>query len=137
MRRAVPRILVSDGETVYGPVGEPQAGTDEHLRGTAISPGVHEGTVRVLESPVGADLRPGEVLVAASTDPGWTPLFLLAGALVMEVGGVVSHGAVVAREYGIPAVAGVSDATVRLRTGQRVRVDGGSGTVTLLGRSAR
>ena len=93
---------------------------------------MHEGVVRVLDSPVGADLDPGEVLVAATTDPGWTPLFLLAGALVMEVGGVVSHGAVVAREYGIPAVAAVPDATRRLRTGQRVRVDGGTGTVQVL-----
>ena len=130
-RRAVPRILTSEGETVYGPAApaEPPAGT---LRGTGVSPGVHEGVVRVLDSPVGADLEPGEVLVAATTDPGWTPLFLLAGALVMEVGGVVSHGAVVAREYGIPAVAAVPDATRRLRTGQRVRVDGGTGVVRVL-----
>ncbi len=130
-RRAVPRILTSEGETVYGPAApvEPPAGT---LLGTGVSPGVHEGVVRVLDSPVGADLRSGEVLVAATTDPGWTPLFLLAGALVMEVGGVVSHGAVVAREYGIPAVAAVPDATRRLRTGQRVRVDGGTGVVQVL-----
>jgi pyruvate,water dikinase len=131
-RRAVPRILVSDGETVYGPAARPVTEKADLLVGTAISPGVHEGVVRMLDSPVGAGLVPGEVLVAASTDPGWTPLFLLAGALVMEVGGVVSHGAVVAREYGIPAVAGIADATTRLRTGQRVRVDGGNGRVTLL-----
>ncbi|GAA0919326.1 PEP-utilizing enzyme [Pseudonocardia zijingensis] len=73
-----------------------------------------------------------QILVAATTDPGWTPLFLLAGALVTEVGGVVSHGAVVAREYGLPAVAAVADATTRLRTGQRIRVDGNDGTVTVL-----
>ncbi|MCK2213670.1 PEP-utilizing enzyme [Actinomadura sp. ATCC 31491] len=130
-RRRVPRLLVSDGETIYGaaaPAGGPAAG----LSGTPVSPGVHEGVVRVLLSPVGANLRPGEVLVAPSTDPGWTPLFLLAGALVMEVGGVISHGSVVAREYGIPAVAGIQDATSRLRTGQRVRVDGENGVVTLL-----
>ena len=65
--------------------------------------------------PVGAHLEPGEILVAPSTDPGWTPLFMTAGALVMEMGGVISHGAVVAREYGIPAVVGVPDATTRLR----------------------
>jgi pyruvate,water dikinase len=131
-RRAVPRLLVSDGETVYGPAATHTAQRPGVLVGTAVSPGVHEGVVRVLDSPVGAELQPGEVLVAASTDPGWTPLFLLAGALVMEVGGVVSHGAVVAREYGLPAVATVAGATSRLRTGQRVRVDGGDGTVTLL-----
>jgi phosphohistidine swiveling domain-containing protein len=135
-RRSVPRILVSDGETVYGPTSRPVAENADVLVGTPLSPGIHEGLVRVLDSPVRAELCPGEVLVAASTDPGWTPLFLLAGALVMEVGGVVSHGAVVAREYGIPAVAGIADSTVRLRTGQRVRVDGGSGTVTLLERAS-
>jgi pyruvate,water dikinase len=133
-RRAVPRVLTSDGETVYGPAA-PASAAPGTLVGTGVSPGVHAGLVRVLDSPVGAALTPGEVLVAASTDPGWTPLFHLAGALVMEVGGVVSHGAIVAREYGIPAVATVPDATRRLRTGQRVRVDGGAGTVTLLDRS--
>jgi len=131
-RRAIPRILVSDGETVYGPTAGPATEAAGSLVGTPISPGVHEGMVRVLDSPVNAELHPGEVLVAASTDPGWTPFFLLAGALVMEVGGVISHGAVVAREYGIPAVAGVEDATTRLQTGQRVRVDGGNGTITVL-----
>jgi pyruvate,water dikinase len=130
-RRAVPLLLTSDGETVYGPAALPES-TPGTLRGTGVSPGVHEGVVRVLDSPVGAALTAGEVLVAASTDPGWTPLFQLAGALVMEVGGVVSHGAIVAREYGIPAVASVRDATRRLRTGRRVRVDGAAGTVTLL-----
>ncbi len=130
-RRAVPRVLTSEGETLYGPAA-PLAPPPGTLLGTGVSPGVHEGVVRVLRSPVGADLEPGEVLVAATTDPGWTPLFLLAGALVMEVGGAVSHGAVVAREYGIPAVANVPDATLRLRTGQRVRVDGGTGVVQVL-----
>lgn len=130
-RRTVPRLLVSDGETVYGPRHSGKAGPDA-LVGTAVSPGVHEGVVRILDSPVGAELQRGEILVADTTDPGWTPLFLIAGALVMEVGGVVSHGAVVAREYGIPAVAGIPGVTDRLRTGQRVRVDGGSGTVTIL-----
>ncbi|GAT69519.1 pyruvate, water dikinase [Planomonospora sphaerica] len=131
-RRAVPRLLVSDGETVYGPAVP--AGGPADLSGTAVSPGVYEGRVRVVDSPVGSGLRPGEILVAASTDPGWTPLFLIAGALVMEVGGVISHGAVVAREYGIPAVAGVGEATTRLRTGQRIRVDGENGLVTVLDR---
>ena len=79
--------------------------------------------------PAGAHLEPGEVLVAPSTDPGWTPLFLTAGGLVMEMGGANSHGAVVAREYGIPAVVGVPDAISRITTGQRVRVDGTNGIV--------
>jgi phosphohistidine swiveling domain-containing protein len=80
--------------------------------------------------PVGAHLEPGEILVAPSTEPGRTPLFVTAGALVMEMGGVISHGAVVAREYGIPAVVGVVDATSRMHDGQTVTVDGASGTVT-------
>ena len=133
-RKLVPRVLTSEGETVYASTAPPGDATADVMVGTSLSPGVHEGTVRVLDSPVGAGLQPGEVLVAASTDPGWTPLFLLAGALVMEVGGVVSHGALVAREYGVPAVAGITDAMTRLRTGQRVRVDGTNGSVTLLDR---
>ena len=89
-----------------------------------------EAWVVVLE-PTGAHLVPGEVLVAPSTDPGWTPLFLTAGGLVMEMGGANSHGAVVAREYGIPAVVGVSGATSRVETGQEVTVDGTRGVVTV------
>ena len=81
--------------------------------------------------PVGAHLEPGEILVAPSTDPGWTPLFLTAGGLVMEMGGSNSHGAVVAREYGIPAVVGVPDATRKIETGQLVTVDGAAGLVTV------
>ncbi|OAN28691.1 PEP/pyruvate-binding domain-containing protein [Mycolicibacterium iranicum] len=130
-RRLIPRVLTSEGEVVYGAATQTSAATDA-LVGAALSPGVHEGTVRILHSPVGANLQPGEVIVAASTDPGWTPLFLLAGALVMEVGGVMSHGALVAREYGIPAVAAIENATTRFRTGQRIRVDGTTGSVTLL-----
>jgi phosphoenolpyruvate synthase/pyruvate phosphate dikinase len=99
------------------------------LRGTGVSPGVASGIARVIHSPAGARLEPGEVLVAPSTDPGWTPLFLTASALVMEMGGMTSHGAVVAREYGIPAVLGVPGATARLTSGQRVVVDGSAGTV--------
>jgi pyruvate,water dikinase len=84
----------------------------------------------VIHSPRGAHLEPGEILVAPSTDPGWTPLFLTAGGLVMEMGGMMSHGAVVAREYGIPAVVGVPDATTRIATGDRITVDGSSGVVS-------
>jgi pyruvate,water dikinase len=90
---------------------------------------VFEGPVRVVFDPREAQLGPGEVLVAPGTDPAWTPLFLTAGAVVMEIGGIMSHGSVVAREYGIPAVVGVAGATQQLRTVQRVRVDGESGLV--------
>ncbi len=84
--------------------------------------------------PRGVRLEPGEILVCPATDPGWTPLFLTAGGLVMELGGMVTHGSGVAREYGIPAVAGVPEAAKRLKTGQFVRVDGSAGRVVVLER---
>ncbi|SDL07001.1 pyruvate, water dikinase [Arthrobacter sp. ov407] len=127
-RRRIPRLLLSDGTDVEAAVMAKSPASDA-LTGTPASAGTATGTVRVILDPVGAHLEPGEILVAPSTDPGWTPLFMTAGALVMEMGGVISHGAVVAREYGIPAVVGVPDATTRLRTGQRVTVDGSAGTV--------
>jgi len=125
-RRHIPRVLLSDGTDAETEV---PAATDGAIRGTPASPGIAHGIARVIRSPVGARLEPGEVLVAPSTDPGWTPLFLTAGALVMEMGGMMSHGAVVAREYGIPAVVGVPDATGRIATGEHVTVDGSAGTV--------
>src|SRR2546423_169346 len=127
-RRHIPRVLLSDGTDAET---ELPAATDSAIRGTPASPGVARGVARVIRSPVGARLEPGEVLVAPSTDPGWTPLFLTAGALVMEMGGMMSHGAVVAREYGIPAVVGVPDATDRITTGEHVTVDGSAGTVAI------
>jgi len=129
-RRRVPRVLLSDGteaETLL------PSSADGGIRGTPASPGIARGAARVILSPAGARLEPGEVLVAPSTDPGWTPLFLTASALVMEMGGMMSHGAVVAREYGIPAVVGVPDATGRIATGARLVVDGSAGTVAVEG----
>ncbi|MEV4415665.1 PEP/pyruvate-binding domain-containing protein [Catellatospora sp. NPDC049609] len=128
-RRHIPRVLLSDGT-------EPEAklhtaATDGALTGTPASAGQVTGIARVIMDPVGAHLEPGEILVAPSTDPGWTPLFLTAGGLVMEMGGANSHGAVVAREYGIPAVVGVPDATGRITSGQQITVDGAAGTVAL------
>lgn len=128
-RKRIPRLLLSDGTDVEAAVASAAAPSGA-LVGTPASAGTAAGKVRVILDPVGAHLEPGEILVAPSTDPGWTPLFLTAGALVMEMGGVISHGAVVAREYGIPAIVGVPDATTRLRTGQTVVVDGAAGTVT-------
>lgn len=130
-RRRVPRVLLSDGTE---PEAEMLSGGDADgaLTGTAASAGSAEGTARVVLDPAGARLAAGEVLVAPSTDPGWTPLFLTASAVVLEMGGVNSHGAVVAREYGIPAVVGVSRATELITDGQRVRVDGSAGRVTPL-----
>src|SRR5215211_6651922 len=108
-RRHVPRLLLSDGtEPAAAAQGKVAEGV---LRGTPASGGVVTRKARVILDPAGASLEPGEILVAPSTDPGWTPLFLTAGGLVMEMGGPMSHGAIVAREYGIPAVVGVPDAT--------------------------
>ncbi len=126
-----PRILLSDG-TAYYDASTSNLENEDTLRGSPVSAGTVEGTVRVVLDPHGAQLVPGEILVCPATDPAYTPLFLAAGGLVMQVGGMMTHGSVVAREYGIPAVVGVQQATERLKTGQRVRVDGTSGTITIL-----
>jgi pyruvate,water dikinase len=133
-RRRVPRILLSDGTE---PTAEEtlDAASEGALRGTPASAGTVSAKARVILDPTGARLEPGEILVAPSTDPGWTPLFLTAGGLVVEMGGAMSHGAVVAREYGIPAVVGVPDATERIATGERITVDGFTGRVAPLPRS--
>ncbi|WP_442544026.1 PEP/pyruvate-binding domain-containing protein [Arthrobacter sp. KN11-1C] len=135
-RRHVPRVLLSDGtepEALPGFLrgGSEAPASDGLLHGTPASAGTVTAVARVIMDPVGAHLEPGEILVAPSTDPGWTPLFLTAGGLVMEMGGPNSHGAVVAREYGIPAVVGVPDATSRVSTGQTITVDGATGTVAI------
>lgn len=131
-RRQVPRLLLSDGRAFYGGAGNVPADGESVLTGTPVSPGVAEGIVHVVLEPHNAHLLPGEILVCPGTDPAWTPLFLSASALVMEVGGLMTHGSVVAREFGIPAVVGVARVTERLRTGQRIRVDGSAGLVTLV-----
>ena len=100
-----------------------------------VSPGVAEGIVHVVLDPRGTQLAPGEILVCPGTDPAWTPLFMAAGGLVTEVGGVMTHGSVVAREYGIPAVVGVHQATQRLKNGQRIRVDGTTGKIVVVSHS--
>jgi len=130
LRRHVPRVLLSDG-TEPTPAVTDGAESQGMLRGTPASPGSVTGRARVILDPTGAHLEPGEILVAPSTDPGWTPLFLTAGGLVMEMGGSISHGAVVAREYGIPAVVGVAGATERITTGQQITVDGAAGKVII------
>src|SRR5205085_417505 len=101
------------------------------LQGTPASPGMVTAFARVIRNPHGAHLEPGEILVAPTTDPGWTPLFLNAGGLVMEMGGAMSHGVIVAREYGIPAVVGVSGAIERITTGQQITVDGAAGKIII------
>ena len=128
-RRHIPRVLLSDGTEPEALRPAAESTVAGALAGSPASAGSVTAAARVILDPVGAHLEPGEILVAPSTDPGWTPLFLTAGGLVMEMGGPNSHGAVVAREYGIPAVVGVPDATARIATGERITVDGGAGTV--------
>ncbi len=107
--------------------------TSSTISGFAGAAGRVEGRVRVLDGPEqGAQLRPGEVLVAVTTNVGWTPIFPRAAAVVTDVGAPLSHAAIIARELGIPAVVGCGSATTRLRSGDRVRVDGGQGTVEIL-----
>jgi pyruvate,water dikinase len=129
-RGHIPRVLLSDGTEPEAATAPPMTFTDGGLVGTAASAGTVTGQARVVLDPTGAHLQPGEILVAPSTDPGWTPLFLTAGGLVMEMGGANSHGAVVAREYGIPAVVGVANATSLITTGQRLTVDGSRGLIS-------
>jgi len=130
-REQAPGLLRSDGV----PVAEPAEARDERdgvLRGTAISGGRGEGPVRVLRAPDPRAMTDGDVLVVSFADPGWTPLFPRAAAVVMEVGGLLCHAAVVAREIGVPAVFGVRDATRRLVDGERVLVDGSTGEIIRL-----
>ena len=129
-RRTVPVALLSDGtdvETVLPAV--PAA--DGALRGVGAAAGRATGPARVIHDPATAHIEPGDILVTATTDPGWTPLFLTAGALVTETGAVMAHGPTVAREYGIPAVICVPGATRKISTGQIITVDAGAGTVTI------
>lgn len=113
----------------WGPSRVPESG---RVFGMSGSRGVISGPARVARTLDEARaVRPGEILVAVTTMPPWTPLFGVAAAVVTETGGPLSHCAVVAREYGIPAVVGASGATAAIRTGQRVTVDGGSGVVTI------
>jgi rifampicin phosphotransferase len=126
-----PRVLTSDGEVISGSYrrGDVPAGA---LVGVAVSAGTVEGRARVIQDMAEADLEAGDILVTAHTDPSWSPLFLAVAGLVTEVGALMSHGAVVAREYGLPAVVGVEHATQLIQDGQRIRVHGTDGYVEIL-----
>ena len=103
------------------------------LNGAAASPGVVEGTARVVKTVQEiSDVRDGEILVCSITSPAWAPIFTKVGAVVTDIGGVMSHAAIVCREYGLPAVVGTGRATSQIKTGQTIRVDGSSGVVTIL-----
>ena len=131
LRIDVPDVIFSDALDEIGK--PPHIEAKDEMKGFGVSAGVATGKARALLDPTHARITDKDyVLVCPSTDPAWTPLFLHAVALVMERGGMLSHGAVVAREYGIPAVVNVAGATKLFRDGQRVRVDGSRGTVSIL-----
>ncbi|MEU6415393.1 rifamycin-inactivating phosphotransferase [Microbispora sp. NPDC046933] len=126
-----PRVLTSDGEAITGRYRRDDAPPGA-LAGLPVSAGTVEGRARVVTDMAQADLEAGDILVTAYTDPSWTPLFVAAAGLVTEVGGLMTHGAVIAREYGLPAVVGVEQATRLIRDGQRIRVHGTDGYVQIL-----
>ena len=126
-----PRVLTSDGEVVAGAYRRDDVPADA-LVGLPVSAGIIEGRARVILDMAEADLEPGDILVTAYTDPSWTPVFVAIAGLVTEVGGLMTHGAVIAREYGLPAVVGVEQATELIRNGQRLRVHGTEGYVEIL-----
>ena len=126
-----PRVLTSDGEGLSGTYRRDDLPAGA-LAGLAVSAGTIEGRARVILDIAEADLEPGDILVTAYTDPSWTPLFVTIKGLVTEVGGLMTHGAVIAREYGLPAVVGVEHATRLIRDGQRIRVHGTDGYVEIL-----
>ncbi len=126
-----PRVLTSDGEVIAGAYRRDDLPAGA-LVGLPVSAGTIEGRARVILDMAEADLEAGDILVTAYTDPSWTPLFVAITGLVTEVGGLMTHGAVIAREYGLPAVVGVERATRLIRDGQRIRVHGTDGYVEIL-----
>ncbi|MGF9769062.1 phosphoenolpyruvate synthase [Bacillus albus] len=126
-----PRIMTSDGEIITGKYKRENLPADV-IVGLPVSSGVIEGRARVILSMEEANLEEGDILVTAFTDPGWTPLFVSIKGLVTEVGGLMTHGAVIAREYGLPAVVGVENATKLIKDGQRIRVHGTEGYIEVL-----
>jgi pyruvate,water dikinase len=126
-----PRVLTSEGEGIAGSYRRDDVPAGA-LVGLAVSAGTIEGRARVILDIAEADLEAGDILVTAYTDPSWTPLFVAIKGLVTEVGGLMTHGAVIAREYGLPAVVGVAHATRLIRDGHRIRVHGTDGYVELL-----
>ncbi|OUB91155.1 phosphoenolpyruvate synthase [Bacillus thuringiensis serovar medellin] len=126
-----PRIMTSDGEIITGKYKRENL-PDDAIVGLPVSSGVIEGRARVILNMEEANLEEGDILVTAFTDPGWTPLFVSIKGLVTEVGGLMTHGAVIAREYGLPAVVGVENATKLIKDGQRIRVHGTEGYIEVL-----
>lgn len=130
-RLTPPRVITSDGEIVTGEYNRENIPAGA-IVGLAVSSGAVEGRARVILRMEDANLEDGDILVTSFTDPSWTPLFVSIKGLVAEVGGLMTHGAVVAREYGLPAVVGVENATKLIKDGQRIRVHGTEGYVEIL-----
>ncbi|WP_270996213.1 phosphoenolpyruvate synthase [Listeria seeligeri] len=126
-----PRIITSDGEIISGKYHRGDI-PEKALIGLPVSSGIIEGRARVILDIEHADLEPGDILVTAFTDPSWTPTFVSIKGLITEVGGLMTHGAVIAREYGLPAVVGVENATKLIKDGERIRVNGTEGYVEIL-----
>lgn len=126
-----PRVITSDGEIIAGKYKRENLPANA-IVGLPVSSGVIEGRARVILNMEDADLEEGDILVTSFTDPGWTPLFVSIKGLVTEVGGLMTHGAVIAREYGLPAVVGVENATTLIKDGQRIRVHGTEGYIEIL-----
>lgn len=126
-----PRVITSDGEVITGKYKRENLPA-QAIAGLAVSSGVIEGRARVLVSMEDADIAEGDILVTPFTDPSWTPLFVSIKGLVTEVGGLMTHGAVIAREYGLPAVVGVENVTKLIKNGQRIRVNGTEGYIEIL-----
>lgn len=126
-----PRIMTSDGEIINGAYNRDNIPADA-IAGLAVSSGVIEGRARVVLRIEDADFEDGDILVTPFTDPSWTPLFLLIKGLVTEVGGLMTHGSVIAREYGLPAVVGVDNATKLVKDGQHIRINGTEGYIEIL-----
>src|SRR5205809_6123640 len=130
-RMTPPRVMTSDGEIIAGEYKRENLPA-EAIVGLPVSSGVIEGRARVILHMEDADLEEGDIVVTSFTDPSWTPLFVSIKGLVTEVGGLMTHGAVIAREYGLLAVIGVENATKLIKDGQRIRVNGTDGYVEIL-----
>ncbi len=126
-----PRVMTSEGEIIAGKYKREDLPAGA-IAGLAVSSGMVEGRARVILNMEAADLDAGDILVTPFTDPSWTPLFVSIKGLVTEVGGLMTHGAVIAREYGLPAVVGVENATRLIKDGQRIRVNGTDGYIEIL-----
>ncbi|CAF4976632.1 unnamed protein product [Rotaria sp. Silwood1] len=136
--KRIPLILLSDGTTYYDATTIPDENNQNielmegEYVGSPVSPGVYEGKVRIVDDPMNSQLEPGEILVCTATDPAWTSLFPIVGALVLEMGGMLQHGAIVSREYGLPAVVGVANAKNIFHNGQHIQVNGSTGRIKIL-----